>query len=276
MNRSEIFAKIREKQSYLCIGLDPDPSLMPDGIEHTVSGMLEFNRQVIAATSSLCVAYKLNLAFYESMGAAGWQLYEDTLRLIPADQFVIADAKRGDIGNTSFKYAKAFLDPEHDFQVDALTVNPYMGRDSVIPFISYPDKWVIALALTSNEGAADFQKLRLEGGQPLFERVIEQLQEWGTPDQLMLVAGATQAELLERVRALAPEYFLLVPGIGAQGGDLELVSRVAMNNSCGLLVNVGRSIIYASKAADFAIHVRAEALKMQQEMAVYLKRYLPD
>ena len=274
MNRTEIFANIQAKQSYLCIGLDPDPAQLPVHLPKTTTGMLEFNKQIILATSSLCVSYKLNLAFYEAMGSQGWSLFEDTLKLIPSDQFIIADAKRGDIGNTSFKYAKSFFDPCHQYRVDAVTVNPYMGSDSILPFMSYPQKWVIALALTSNEGAADFQKLKLESGEMLFEQVIKKLKIWGNPDQLMIVAGATQSTLLKKVRELAQDYFLLVPGIGAQGGDLEAVSRDAMNKHCGLLVNVGRSIIYASRGLDFAEKATQAALEIQQEMKQYLSVYL--
>lgn len=236
--------------------------------------MLEFNRQIIKATENVCVAYKLNLAFYESMGAEGWKLYEDTLSLISPDQFIIADAKRGDIGNTSAKYAAAFFDPSGSYRVDALTVNPYMGRDSVIPFLSAEGKWVIALALTSNAGAEDFQKLKLESGELLYEQVIRSLTGWASPDQLMLVTGATRSAELQHIREMAPDYFLLVPGIGAQGGNLEEVSRLAMNKECGLLVNVGRSVLYASKGTDYAEMAAAEAASVAREMAGYLKLYL--
>ncbi len=274
MDRKELFEKIQQKQSYLCIGLDPDPALIPGHLGKDPQGLLDFNREIILATSDLCVAYKLNLAFYETMGSRGWDLFEDTLKLIPEDQFIIADAKRGDIGNTAASYAKAFFDPKLSYTIDAVTINPYMGSDSILPFLAYTGKWAISLALTSNAGADDFQKLRLESGEMLFEQVVRRLTDWGDPDQLMLVAGATQSVMLARIRALAPDHFLLVPGIGAQGGSLEEVSRYGMNASCGLLVNVGRSVLYAASGVDFAEKARHEALEIQQQMANFLKSYL--
>lgn len=274
MDRMELFERIQQKQSYLCMGLDPDPLLIPAHLGKDAGALLEFNKAIILATSDLCVAYKLNLAFYETMGSRGWDLFEDTLRLIPSDQFIIADAKRGDIGNTATNYAKAFFDPGLSYAIDAVTINPYMGSDSVWPFLAYQGKWAISLALTSNAGADDFQKLRLENGEMLFEQVVRKVTGWGSPDQLMLVAGATQSAMLTRIRALAPDHFLLVPGIGAQGGSLEEVSRYGMNAACGLLVNVGRSILYASSGTDFAEKARMEALSMQQQMATCLKTYL--
>lgn len=268
MNRQELFEQIKSKQSYLCIGLDTDLDKIPAHLLQEEDPVFEFNKAIIHATSDLCVAYKPNLAFYESNGSKGWRSLEKTMELIPKNIFTIADAKRGDIGNTSTLYAQAFF--KH-MNFDSVTVAPYMGIDSVTPFLAFENKWVILLALTSNEGANDFQFNQLEGGVMLFQDVMRKAQVWGSPDQLMFVCGATQAEQFEKLRALAPDSFFLVPGVGAQGGDLAAISRLGMNKFCGLLVNSSRQIIYASKGKDFAEAARAEALKVQQEMKSLLE-----
>ena len=272
MNSTDLFKQIQIKQSYLCIGLDTDPAKIPN---HLLSGddpVFEFNRQIIDATHQYCVAYKPNIAFYEALGPRGWESLQKTLDYIPKDIFSIADAKRGDIGNTAALYAKTFFE-YLDF--DALTVAPYMGEDSVKPFLDYNGKWVILLAHTSNPGSRDFQMIESkETGRKLYEEVVLKALRWASPDQLMFVVGATQAERIGAIRKLAPDSFFLVPGIGAQGGDLEAVSREAMNKKCGLLVNSSRAIIYASSGHDFASAAAREAGKVQQEMSRYLGRYL--
>jgi orotidine-5'-phosphate decarboxylase len=293
LTRSDLFAQIQAKQSYLCVGLDTDLRKLPAAVQGRTDPVFEFNRRIIEATHRYAVAYKPNLAFYEALGPRGWVSLQKTLEIIPDDCFTIADAKRGDIGNTSGLYARAFFEPEAaGLNFDSVTVAPYMGRDSVTPFLDFVGKWVILLALTSNPGSADFQglriadyELRIENQElnpqsairnpHLFEAVLTTSQTWGTPDQLMYVVGATQAEALTRVRELAPEHFLLVPGVGAQGGSLEEVSKFGMNRYCGLLVNASRSILYASSGDDFAEAAGAEARRMQTEMAGYLARYLP-
>jgi orotidine-5'-phosphate decarboxylase len=233
--------------------------------------ILEFNKQLIDATSDLCVAYKPNTAFFESRGAKGWETLVKTWQHFPKDVFTIADAKRGDIGNTSSMYAEAFFKEESsEMSFDSVTVAPYMGKDSVSPFLAYPDKWVILLALTSNEGSQDFQAKDSEG-QKLYERVITTSSQWGSADQLMYVVGATKPEEFKNVRRLAPDNFLLVPGVGAQGGSLSAVCEYGLNSQCGLLVNAARSIIYAGDGVDFAEKARAEALLLQQEMEQILK-----
>lgn len=267
MNREQLFEQIRKKRSFLCIGLDTDMLKIPSFLKATSDPVFSFNKEIIDATADLCVAYKPNLAFYESLGAAGWISLEKTVSYIREkypEQFIIADAKRGDIGNTSNLYARAFFD-HIDF--DAVTVAPYMGEDSVKPFMTYLDKWVILLALTSNKGAADFQYLKnQETGDQLFETVLKTSQNWGTTDNMMYVVGATKAEKLEEIRELVPNHFLLVPGVGAQGGSLEEVARFGMNDQCGLLVNSSRAIIYASDGEDFAQRAREEALNVQVDM----------
>lgn len=267
MNRQELFKQIKSKQSYLCIGLDTDLSKIPTHLLQAEDPIFEFNKAIIEATSDLCVAYKPNLAFYESQGSKGWRSLEKTMEIIPKNIFTIADAKRGDIGNTSTLYAQAFF---KQMSFDSVTVAPYMGIDSVKPFLAFENKWVILLALTSNEGANDFQFNQQEGGGMLFQDVMRKAQTWGHADQLMFVCGATQAEQFEKLRAMAPDSFFLVPGVGAQGGDLAAISRLGMNKYCGLLVNSSRQIIYASKGKDFAEAARAEALKVQQEMSELL------
>jgi orotidine-5'-phosphate decarboxylase len=276
MTRQQLFEQIQRKRSYLCIGLDTDLRKIPGHLLQLEDPIFEFNRQIIEATSDLCVAYKPNIAFYEALGPKGWVSLERTLSVIPKEVFTIADAKRGDIGNTSEMYAQAFFE---QMRFDSLTVAPYMGIDSVEPFLKFPNKWVVLLALTSNPGHDDFQLLSVvsEGKSYfMFEKVIQNSQAWGTPDNLMYVIGATRHDYIERVRALAPDHFLLVPGVGAQGGSLEEVSKFGMNSQCGLLVNSARQIIYASRGEDFAEKARAAALGVQQEMDRYLNDYLPQ
>lgn len=271
MNRTELIRQIRKKKSYLCIGLDTDIQKIPHHLQTESDPVFEFNKQIIDATHEYCVAYKPNLAFYEVLGAKGWESLQKTLEYIPTECMTIADAKRGDIGNTSLLYARAFFE---QMNFDALTVAPYMGEDSVKPFLEFKNKWVILLAHTSNPGSADFQLI--ESGathRKLYEDVILKAQTWASPDQLMFVVGATQADKMKHVRALAPDYFFLVPGVGAQGGDLEMVSKYGLNKDCGLLVNSSRSIIYASPGKDFAISAQAEAKKMREAMSIYLEKF---
>jgi len=258
MNAEGLFRNIMKKRSFLCIGLDTELS--------EVYPVFEFNKRIIDATADLCIAYKPNLAFYENLGAAGWMSLEMTVNYIREhypDQFIIADAKRGDIGNTSRMYANAFF---RNMGFDAVTVAPYMGSDSVTPFLEYTDHWVILLALTSNVGADDFQKLQTPDGGSFFEEVLKKGTEWGDVNNLMYVVGATQAERLREIRNIVPEHFLLVPGIGAQGGDLKEVAANGMNDRCGLLVNASRSIIYADGTNHFDLAARDQALLVQKEM----------
>ena len=271
MNRQELVNQINTKRSFLCIGLDTDINKIPKFLLKFDDPVYEFNRQIIAATHDLCVAYKPNLAFYESQGVMGLLSMQKTLGQIPPDIFTIADAKRGDIGNTSSMYAKSFF--EH-YGFHSVTVAPYMGSDSVKPFLEFKDKWVIVLALTSNEGAADFQLVDSSSGEKLYEKVIRKCMTWATPEQLMFVVGATKAESLANIRLMAPDNFLLVPGVGAQGGSLADVAKYGMNKDCGLLVNASRSILYASNGEDFADKAREEALKMQKEMAVLMEEFM--
>jgi orotidine-5'-phosphate decarboxylase len=267
MNRTQLFEEIQKKKSFLCIGLDTDIKKLPKHLMKSEDPVYEFNKQIIEATKDLCVAYKPNLAFYEANGVAGMQSLEKTVKLIPENIFSIADAKRGDIGNTSAMYARSFF--EH-YGFDSVTVAPYMGSDSVKPFLGYENKWVILLALTSNEGAADFQFQELAKGGKLFEEVLRKSAEWGSADNMMYVVGATKAEYLAQIRKIIPDHFLLVPGVGAQGGSLADVAKYGMNKQCGLLVNASRSILYAGSGEDFAEKAREEAMKMQQEMAELL------
>jgi orotidine-5'-phosphate decarboxylase len=266
MNFAQLASEIRQKKSYLCVGLDPDMAKLPSHLLRYRNPILEFCKEIIAATSDLCVAYKPNLAFFEAQGAKGWTTLEKVMTHIPANQFTIADAKRGDIGNTSKLYATAFFEK---MGFDAVTVAPYMGVDSVTPFLEYPDKWVILLVLTSNAGSSDFQLLPV-GNQPLYIEVLKKAMTWGTPENMMFVVGATHPSELASIRALAPSTFFLVPGVGAQGGDLAAISKAALTKDGGLLVNASRSILYASNGKDFAVKAREEALRMQQEMAVLL------
>lgn len=272
MTRRELTEQIHQKQSFLCIGLDTDIQKIPSFLLDADDPVFEFNKRIIDATKDYCVAYKPNTAFYESMGASGWESLRKTLEYIPDGLFTIADAKRGDIGNTSSMYARAFFEHLH---VDSVTVAPYMGSDSVRPFLEFPGKWVILLALTSNSGSEDFQVLETKQGGYLFEQVLRISSSWGTPDNLMFVVGATKASMLKDIRRITPDHFLLVPGVGAQGGSLEEVARFGMNDQCGLLVNASRSIIYASQAEDFAEKAGNEARRMQLEMSTLLRRYIP-
>ena len=269
MDRQTLIDTIRAKQSFLCVGLDPDPARMPAHLGTGPEAVLAFNRALIEATSDLAVAYKPNVAFYESMGAAGWAVLEETLAAIPDGCLRIADAKRGDIGNTATRYAEAAFGA---WGADAVTVAPYMGRDSVEPFLAFEDKWTILLAATSNPGAEDFEFHGAEGGVPLWRRVLEVSQTYAGAERLMYVVGATRPEWLAEVRSVVPERFLLVPGVGAQGGTLEAVCAAgwAEGLAGGLLVNVGRSLMYASSGEDFAEAARAEAQRLQQAMAVEL------
>jgi orotidine-5'-phosphate decarboxylase len=265
MNRQELISIIRKKKSFLCVGLDSEIDKLPPHLLREEDPVFEFNRQIIDATIDFAVAYKPNLAFYESSGLKGWISLEKTvsyLHMKKDNVFLIADAKRGDIGNTSKQYAKAFFEI---LDVDAITVAPYMGSDSVQPFLSYPGKWIILLALTSNKGASDFQYSHT-GDSYLFEQVLRTSSKWGTLENMMYVVGATQAKQLEAIRKIVPDHFLLVPGVGAQGGSLQEVARYGMTKDIGLLVNASRSIIFASNKEDFAEKAREEAMKMQKEM----------
>lgn len=281
MNRSELFQLIQNKKSFLCIGLDSEISKIPLHLKKFDDPVFEFNRQIIDATIDLAAAYKPNLAFYETNGIKGWQSLEKTIAYLKSHNnrsFIIADAKRGDIGNTSKQYAQAFFSPEAGMDVDAVTVAPYMGMDSVTPFLEFPGKWVILLALTSNKGAFDFQFLEVSKNDNtqsvrLFEKVLEISSAWGTPDNMMYVVGATQANMLAEIRKIIPDHFLLVPGVGAQGGSLEDVVKYGINKQCGLLVNASRSILFASSGNDFAEKARHEAMHMQQQMEILLKEY---
>lgn len=270
MTRKELVENIRRKGSFLCVGLDPDIKKLPEHLLREENPLLAFNKAIIDATAPYCVAYKPNLAFFESMGTEGWIAFEETVRYIREkypDQFIIADAKRGDIGNTSSLYARAFFE---NMGVDALTVAPYMGEDSVKPFLAYEGKWVILLALTSNPGSHDFQFTEDSDGERLFEKVLAKAQQWGTTDNLMFVVGATQGSLFSDVRRVAPSSFLLVPGVGAQGGSLEEVAKWGMNSECGLLVNSSRGIIYASSGKDFAEAAAREARMLRDHMTILL------
>ena len=274
MTKQELFENIKRKESFLCVGLDTDINKIPEHILNISDDpIFDFNVEIIKATADLCVAYKPNLAFYESIGLAGWDALERTVNFIRAeypDQFIIADAKRGDIGNTSAMYARTFFG---NMDVDAVTVAPYMGEDSVTPFLGYDGRWVILLALTSNKGAYDFQfEKNAETGERLFEKVLKTSLEWGTDENMMYVVGATKAEMLTDIRAIVPEHFLLVPGVGAQGGSLEEVAKYGLNGTCGLLVNSSRQIMYASSESDFALAARREAEKVQTEMEFILKQ----
>ncbi len=272
MNRKELYQAIMQKGSYLCVGLDTDMSRIPKHLLGEKDPILEFNRQIINATKDLCVAYKPNVAFYEAQGSRGWRSLERTMDLIPESHFTIADAKRGDIGNTSRMYAKAFFE---NMNFDAVTVAPYMGVDSVTPFLEFENKWVILLALTSNKGSKDFQFTAQEDDQPLYEKVMRRAQAWGNPENLMFVTGATQSAHIAKIRAIAPENFLLVPGIGAQGGSLHGVSNPGLNGHGGLLVNSSRGIIYAGDGEDFAVKAREAALAVKKEMSALLnQRYV--
>ncbi|MFN8282311.1 MAG: orotidine-5'-phosphate decarboxylase [Chitinophagales bacterium] len=267
MTRKQLIQQIKKKKSYLCVGLDTDITKIPQHLLKYKNPVLEFNKQIIDATHDLCVAYKPNIAFYEVHGAKGWETLEKTVRHIPENIFKIADAKRGDIGNTSNMYAKAFLE---NMNFDSITIAPYMGEDSIKPFLEIKHKWAIILGLTSNKGAQDFQFLQ-SNKKPLHQHVIEKCMQYGTPENIMFVIGATREENFADIRKYCSNHFFLVPGVGAQGGDLKKLSQYGMNKDCGLLVNATRSIIYASNGKDFAEKAREEALNMQKEMKQYLK-----
>jgi orotidine-5'-phosphate decarboxylase len=274
MTKQQLFAQIQKKRSFLCVGLNTDITKIPEHLLEKEDPIYAFNKEIIDKTASYCVAYKPNLAFYESQGLTGWLAFEKTVAYIRQrypDQFIIADAKRGDIGNTSEMYASTFFDTA---RVDAVTVAPYMGEDSVTPFLKYNGKWVILLALTSNKGSQDFQLLQDQNGERLFEKVLRQSQAWASAEQMMYVVGATQGRLFEEVRKIVPDHFLLVPGVGAQGGSLEEVCHYGMNRECGLLVNSSRAIIYADTTETFAETAGKEARKLQEEMAGMLEKYL--
>lgn len=284
MNRQQLINQIQEKKTYLCVGLDTDTTKIPKHLQSRPDAVFEFNKAIIDATKDYCVSYKINTAFYEAMGLKGWEAMEKTLHYIPATHFKIADAKRGDIGNTSSQYAKTFFEI---LPFDAVTVAPYMGEDSVRPFLEYTDKFTIVLGLTSNKGANDFQRLLVSNHANdaslvpsillgnsedlLYKKVVRQIAEWGTKDNLMFVIGATQASDLEEIRHIIPDNFLLVPGVGFQGGSLAEVSKYGLNKDCGLLVNASRAIIYASDGEDFAAAAAAIAKQYQVEMNDYLK-----
>ncbi len=268
MTRQELIEQIKRKQSFLCVGLDTDLDKIPQFLLEYEDPIFEFNKRIIDATKDFCVAYKPNLAFYERYGEAGWKSLRLTIDYIPKNIFVIADAKRGDIGNTASYYAQAFY---NDLNCDAITVAPYMGADSVKPFLGYPGKWAIVLAMTSNPGSLDFQFLEVNQGQILAEHVAQQCTNWGSAEQLMFVVGATRAADIAKIRKIAPEHFFLVPGVGAQGGSLADVVEYGWNSDCGLLVNSSRAIIYASKDEQFEQRATEEAQKMQSEMAAFLQ-----
>ena len=271
MNKQQLIDNIRRKQSFLCVGLDTDIKKIPDFLLDSHEPIFAFNKAIIDATADLCVAYKPNLAFYECLGVKGWQALEKTVKYIRQnypDQFIIADAKRGDIGNTSAMDARSFFE---DLQVDAVTVAPYMGEDSVTPFLGYDNTWVILLALTSNKGSHDFQLTEDTQGERLFEKVLRKSQEWTGDDRMMYVVGATQGRAFEDIRKIVPNHFLLVPGVGAQGGSLEEVCKYGMTRDCGLIVNSSRGIIYAGKDQDFAEAARRAAKEVQLQMAEQLK-----
>jgi len=266
MTKQQLFEQIQKKRSFLCVGLDSSLDKIPQHLLKYENPILEFNKQIIDATKDLCVAYKPNTAFYECYGKKGWETLIETWKYIPKDIFSIADAKRGDIGNTSAMYAETFFNEESsEMSFDSVTVAPYMGSDSVKPFLTFDNKWVIVLALTSNPGHANFQ-LQEIGGEKLFEKVLKTAQEWATDEQMMFVVGATRGAAFADVRKLAPNHFLLVPGVGAQGGDLNEVCKYGLNSQCGLLINSSRAIIYAGSGEDFAEKAREEAQKLQKQM----------
>ena len=271
MTKAELFSQIQKKSSFLCVGLDADITKVPSHLHSEKDPIFTFCKEIIEQTADFAVAYKPNIAFFEALGPQGWETLQKVNELIPKEIFTIADAKRGDIGNTSKLYARAFFD-KMDF--DSVTVAPYMGVDSVTPFLEFENKWVILLALTSNSGSMDFQLIKDEAGKPLYQTVLEKSQTWGDSENMMYVVGATRGELIGEVRKVVPDHFFLVPGVGAQGGSLSDVAKYGMNSSCGLLVNSSRGIIYASGEKDFGICARKEAEKLQIEMSELLDKYL--
>lgn len=268
MTREELFKEIQNKKSFLCVGLDSDPKKLPACVLGAEDPVFEFNKRIIDATKDYCVAYKPNIAFYEAQGTKGWESLQKTLDYIPDNIFTISDAKRGDIGNTSSLYARAFFE---SMNFDSVTVAPYMGNDSVTPFLDYKNKWVILLALTSNQGGLDFQMEKLASGEYLFEKVLKKSLEWGNEENLMYVVGATRAEMLTQIRQIVPNSFLLIPGVGAQGGSLEAVAEFGLNSTCGLLVNSSRGIIFKSSESDFDTVAQQEAKTIQSSMERILK-----
>lgn len=273
MNRSELVNQIKTKRSFLCVGLDTDLKKIPEHLLKEEDPIFAFNKAIIDATADYCVSYKPNLAFYEAFGVKGLISFEKTIKYLKdnyPNHFIVADAKRGDIGNTSAMYARTFFD---EYDVDSLTVAPYMGEDSVTPFLGYEGKWVILLALTSNKGSHDFQLTEDNNGERLFEKVLHTSQNWGNADNMMYVVGATQGRMFEDIRKIVPNHFLLVPGVGAQGGSLEEVCKYGMNKDCGLLVNSSRGIIYASKGEDFAEQAAKNAKELQQQMDKELEKF---
>ena len=269
MTKQDIFEQIKLKRSFLCVGLDTDIDKLPGELKKSKDPVFEFNKRIIDATHDLCISYKLNLAFYEKLGPAGLESLEKTVDYVPESIFLIADAKRGDIGNTSNMYASTFFEY---YNFDAVTLSPYMGKDSVDPYLSYPNKWVILLALTSNKGSQDFQVLKTDRGF-LYEEVLDRSSKWGGSDQIMYVVGATKASSLSNIRKIIPDNFLLIPGVGAQGGSLEEVTKFGINKSVGLIVNASRSIIYASGGVDFDQAAREKSLEMQSEMGVLMDKF---
>ena len=273
MNRSELVNQIKTKRSFLCVGLDTDLKKVPAHILNEEDPIFAFNKAIIDATAPYCVSYKPNLAFYEAFGVKRLISFEKTIKYLKENypnHFIVADAKRGDIGNTSAMYARTFFE---EYDVDSLTVAPYMGEDSVTPFLGYKDKWVIVLALTSNKGSHDFQLTEDKLGERLFEKVLRTSQQWGSKDNMMYVVGATQGRMFEDIRKIVPDHFLLVPGVGAQGGSLEEVCKYGMNSECGLLVNSSRGIIYASNGEDFAEVAAQKAEELQKQMDQELQKY---
>src|SRR5690554_3039350 len=267
MNKQQLLEQIRIKKSFLCVGLDADIEKIPSFLLDLENPIFEFNKRIIDATKDYCVAYKPNIAFYEAMGAKGWESLAKTIDYIPSEIFTIADAKRGDIGNTSAMYAKTFFET---YNFDSVTIAPYMGSDSVQPFLNQEGKWAIVLALTSNQGAYDFQFEELKGGEKLFQRVLKTTSQWGNDENMMYVVGATKAESLAEIRKIIPNHFLLVPGVGAQGGSLADVCKYGLNRKVGLLINSSRGIIYASNGEDFAEAASNAAIKIQEEMKLFV------
>ncbi len=272
MDKKQLFENIKAKKSFLCVGLDTDIKKIPQHLLKEEDPIFSFNKAIIDATAPYCIAYKPNLAFYESMGVKGWISFEKTIKYLNENypnHFIIADAKRGDIGNTSAMYARTFFE---EMNIDSVTVAPYMGEDSVSPFLTYPNKWVILLALTSNKGSHDFQLTADSNGERLFEKVLRQSQNWGNDENMMYVVGATQGKMFEDIRKVAPNHFLLVPGIGAQGGSLEEVCKYGMNSTCGLIVNSSRAIIYADSTENFAKVAAEKAKEVQLQMEAELAK----
>jgi orotidine-5'-phosphate decarboxylase len=270
MTKEQLVLEIKNKNSFLCIGLDSDINKLPPHLPATANGVLQFNKAIIDATRNYCVSYKPNTAFYEAMGAAGWQCLQDTIAYIGANHFIIADAKRGDIGNTAAQYAKAFFET---MPCDAVTIAPYMGQESVLPFFEYPNKMAVLLALTSNKSASDFQLTTNDNGQKLYEKVLQEAAQWGSPTNTMFVVGATQAAELLNIRTLVPNHFLLVPGVGTQGGSLTDVFLNGHNKEVGLLINVSRDIIFAGQGLDFTQQAALKAQHYQGQMASLLHHF---